>query len=103
MIPKRKEIDPRANENRFLNSPCLLTLPQARFPGTDDGLGTVGNLQLGEDVGHIVAYRLGAQRQLPGDRRVGVPLGDKVRILRSRSVSVGKAWGGAPPGEEAAK
>jgi len=48
------------------------------FPGTDDGLGPVGNLQLGEDVGDVVANGLGAQRQLSGDRRVGVSLRDKV-------------------------
>ena len=60
---------------------CSFALPQARFSGTDDGLGSVGNLQLGEDVGDVVAYRLGAQRQLPGDRRIGVSLRDEVQDL----------------------
>jgi hypothetical protein len=67
MISEGKEIDAGVNENHFLNSPCLLALPQARFPSTDDGLGTVSDLQLGEDVGDVVAYGLGAQRQLPGN------------------------------------
>jgi hypothetical protein len=49
-MSKGKESDRGATENRFLSLPCLLALPQARFPGTDDGLGPVSNLQLGEDV-----------------------------------------------------
>ena len=60
-------IDPEASENRFLSLTCLLDLPQARFPGADNRLRPVSNLKLGEDVGDVVSYRLGAQRQLPGD------------------------------------
>ena len=64
MIPKRKHVDPRANENRFPSSPCLLALPQARFPSADDRLCPVSNLQLGEDVGDVVAYGLGTDSSL---------------------------------------
>src|SRR5215218_4218929 len=35
--------------------------------GADDGLGAVGDLQLGEDVRDVVAYGLGAQVEAPGD------------------------------------
>jgi hypothetical protein len=45
----------------------LPALPQACFPRADDRLGPVSHLQFGEDIGDVVAYRLGAQRQLPGD------------------------------------
>ncbi len=42
-------------ENGFLSLLCFLALPQARFPSADDRLRPVGNLQLGEDVGDVVA------------------------------------------------
>ena len=72
MIPKRKHVDPRANENRFPSSPCLLALPQARFPSADDRLRLVSNLQFSEDVRDIVANGLRTEGELPGDRRVGM-------------------------------
>ena len=61
-ISKGKEIEPGAIENRFLSLLRFLALPQARFPGADDRLRPVSNLQLGEDVGDVVANGLGAQR-----------------------------------------
>ena len=40
---------------------------QPRLPGFDDGLGAVGDLQLAEDVGDVVAHGLGAEGELPGN------------------------------------
>jgi hypothetical protein len=81
MIPQGMEIDRGAEENRFPSLSLLPALPQAGFSGADDRLGPVNNLKLGEDVGDVVANGLGAQRQLPGDRRVGVSLCDEVQDL----------------------
>src|SRR5919202_1803607 len=47
---------------------------QAYPAGPDDGLGAVGDLQLGEDVRDVVAHRLVAEEQPLGDRRVAQPL-----------------------------
>ena len=58
-------------------------LSQTRFPTADDRLGSVSDLQLGEDVRDVVANGFRAQRQLPGDPRVGVSLRDKVEDLRN--------------------
>jgi hypothetical protein len=45
-------------------------LPQSRRPGRVHGFGPVGNLELREDVGDMVAYRLGAQDEVGGNLRV---------------------------------
>src|SRR5262245_35292635 len=37
--------------------PAFSAVPQTRVPGPDDGLGPVGDVELGEDVGHDVAHR----------------------------------------------
>src|SRR5215218_4370495 len=49
---------PRGQRESLLSLTCLLALPQARFPGADDRLRPVSNLQLGEDVGDVVANGL---------------------------------------------
>src|SRR5215217_3567904 len=49
---------PRGQRESLLSLTCLLALPQARFPGADDGLRPVSNLQLGEDHGDVVANGL---------------------------------------------
>jgi hypothetical protein len=41
-------------------------LPQSGFAGADDGLGAVGDLQLGEDVGDVVSDGLGAEVEVGG-------------------------------------
>src|ERR671920_98563 len=64
-------------------------LSQARLPGTDDGLGPISNLQLGEDVRDVVANSLSAERQLPGDGGVGVSLRDEVQYL---ALALGERW-----------
>src|SRR6266545_7891924 len=46
--------------------------------GPDDGRGPVGDLQLGQDVGHVVANRFLAEREPFGDSSVGPPGGDEV-------------------------
>ncbi len=38
---------------------------------------SVGNLQLSEDVGDVVAHGVGADKQACGDLGVGVALGDQ--------------------------
>jgi hypothetical protein len=40
---------------------------QAGLAGPDDGLGAVGDLELEEDVGDVVADGLGAEMQAAGD------------------------------------
>jgi hypothetical protein len=47
---------------------------QACFSRSQDGLRSICYLQLAEDVGHVVAHGLGAQRQPLGNRGVGQPL-----------------------------
>jgi hypothetical protein len=85
------KIDPEANENRLLSLPCPLALPQTRFSGPNDGLGSVGYLQLGEDVGDVVPHGLRAQVELFGDRGVRVPPGDELKDL---ALAVGKGGEG---------
>ena len=52
------------NENLPVSSTRLPTLPQARFPRAIDRLRPVSHLRLGEDIGDIVHYRPGVERQL---------------------------------------
>src|SRR5215210_4118085 len=56
-------------------------LSQPRLSGANDGLSTVGDLQLGEDVRDVVAHRLRTQRELLCDGRVWATLGDEVQDL----------------------
>ena len=51
----------------------------------------VGDLQFREYVGDVVPYRLGTQGELPGDRGVGVALGDQAQDL---AFSAGKGGEG---------
>jgi hypothetical protein len=44
----------------------------------DDGRGSVGDLQFGQNVRHVVAYRFSAERELSGDGRVGPSRSDQV-------------------------
>jgi hypothetical protein len=44
----------------------------------DDGRGSVGDLQFGQNVRHVVAYRFSAERGLSGDGRVGPSRSDQV-------------------------
>ena len=53
-------------ENDLETGGCVL-FSQARLPDADNRLGSVGHLQLGEDVGDVVAYSLGTEGELPGD------------------------------------
>ena len=45
--------------------------------GEDDGAGSIGRVDLGEDVGHVVAHRLRAEHEPAGDRRVVETFGDE--------------------------
>ena len=61
-----------------------MTRQLAAKPGlscADDRLSAIGKLELAEDVGDVVAHRLAAQVELPGDRVVGVALSDQVKHL----------------------
>src|SRR5919205_1084059 len=69
-------------------------LSHARLPGTDDGLGPISNLQLGEDVRDVVAHGLGAQMELFRDGGVGVSLRDEVQDLALAVGECWKVWGG---------
>lgn len=60
------------------SAPSLLVLPgwwwqvaDAGFAGAEDGLGAIGDLKLGEDVGDVVADRLRSQAETVRDLRVG--------------------------------
>ncbi len=64
--------------NRTNGPMCLLALPKTRFPRADNRVCSVGDLQLGEDVGDVVAHRLRTKVELLRDRRVRVSLGDEV-------------------------
>src|SRR5512132_2924103 len=57
------------------------TVAEAGLPGTDDCLGAVGDVQFGEDVGDVVAYRLGTDDEAAGDVAVVSALGDQVQHL----------------------
>src|SRR5947199_3048900 len=48
-------------------SALALAVSQASFSSPDDGLCSIGHLQLAEDVGDVVAHRLEGQPQLIGD------------------------------------
>ena len=62
-------------------------LAEARVAGPHDGLGAVGDLELGEDVRHAVADGLRAQDQLAGNGVVVVALSDEFENL---ALSVGE-------------
>src|SRR6516164_105844 len=49
--------------------------------GFDDGLGAVGDLEFGEDVGYVVADGFGAEEQLAGDVGVAAALGEQRQDL----------------------
>src|SRR6516162_4593307 len=55
--------------------------PHASVARTNDRLGAASHLELGEDVGDMVAHRLGAERQFFGDGGVGVALRDELEHL----------------------
>jgi hypothetical protein len=62
------------------------------FTGADDGLGAVGDLELGKDVGDVVADGLLAQVQLFGDLGVRLVAGDEIQDL-ALAVGAGR-WPG---------
>ena len=65
--------------------------PHSHFSGADDGLGPVGDLQLGEEVGDVVADGLCAQGEsLAIEGLGGVPWAMRLRIL---AVRVGSGLG----------
>ena len=73
---------------------------QAGFAGLEDGLSSVGDLQLGEDVGDVVAHGLGTDEEVPGDFGVVVTLGDEVEDLtlaggEFRKSLPGRGWRGS--------
>src|SRR5829696_6389420 len=80
---------PREGKNRksFISQPAVtdvsldILLAQPPFAGPDDRMSPVSNLQLGEDVGDMVAYGPRADKQTCGDLGVGVALGYEVEDL----------------------
>ena len=56
---------------------AALDIPQPCMVSPDDGLGSIGDLQFGEDVGHVVADCLRAQVEVPCNLGVGLVLGDQ--------------------------
>jgi hypothetical protein len=67
--------------------------------GFVDGLGAVGDLELGEDVRHVVADGLGAEVQLADDVGVAAALGEQGQYFAFTFGQLGNAAGcrGAVP------
>jgi hypothetical protein len=57
------------------------------------GRGPVGDLQLGQDVGYVVAYRFLAEGEPFGDGGVGPPRDDEVEDVISRSPGAAQILG----------
>ncbi len=64
------------------------------FSGTDDGLRTVGDLQLGEDVGDVVAHGLLAEVKPSGDLGVCLVAGDELQDLALAVGELGEGLSG---------
>ena len=94
-LKTRSRVTINAIDNAMLL--CPLALAETRFPRADDRMCSVRHLQLGEDVGDVVAYRLRAEGELPGDGGIGVALGDEAQdlALTVREGGVGSGWGAA--------
>ena len=71
----------RGAESSERPRPSSLLVAEAGAAGEDDGLGAVGDVELGEDDGHVVAHRLRAEVELAGDRPVVVAVGDQPEHL----------------------
>ena len=54
-----------------------LALPKPGCPCAHHRLRPVGDVELAEDVGHVIGDRLGAQRELVDDLRVAPALRDQ--------------------------
>jgi hypothetical protein len=63
-------------------------------PSADDSLGTVGDLEFGEDVGDVVVYGLQAEEELFGDLLVIVPASDEVQDLAREVGELGEDGSG---------
>ena len=68
---------------------------QPSFAGTDDGVRTVCHLQLGEDVGEVIGYSLGADIETCGDLGIAMTPSDKVENLALTGAELGEGlfWG----------
>lgn len=56
--------------------PCLLLSRQPSVPDADDGLGAIGDLELGEVVAGVVGDGCG-EEEVAGDDLIVLPLGDE--------------------------
>ena len=58
---------------------CALSIPlsQSRRPRSMHRFGPIGDLQLAQNVGDMVAHRLGTQDEASGDVGIGLALGDQ--------------------------
>ena len=71
-----------------------VVLAKTGFSGPEDGLRSVGYLQLGEDVRYVVAHGLGAHKQEFGDPGVVVALGYEVEHLTLAGGELGEGFRG---------
>src|SRR5215218_476008 len=71
-----------------------VVLAKTGFSGPEDGLRPVGYLELGEDVGDVVAHGLGAHVQEFGDPGVVVALGYEVEHLALAGGELGEGFCG---------
>ena len=73
------------DEDRVCDGGRHRPLPSATLAGPDDRGRPVGDLELGEDAGQVVADGLGRQEQLLGDRRGTPPVAPAGRGSRARA------------------
>ena len=66
---------------------------QPRLSGANDGVCTVGYLQFRKDVGNVVAYGVGADKQACGDLCVAVTLGYEIEDLHLAGGELGEGLG----------
>src|SRR5919112_407194 len=92
--PPDRKYRARSLATRPVQRVALSILPaQPRLARPDDSVCPVGNLQLGEDVGDVVAYGLGADKQACGDLGVGVALGYEIEDLYLARGELGECFG----------
>ncbi len=78
-------------------------MPQARFPGPDNGLRPIGYLELAQDIGYVVSHGFRAQHESGGDFKVLLALRDEFENLTLAIAQLGEYFrqrGGSEAGEK---
>ena len=69
----------------------VLGCAQAGVAGSDDGLSSIGDLQFGEDPGHVVAHGFRRQHETLGDGGVALALADELEDLSFAVAQLGES------------